>query len=132
MVSIEQTPDSYRWFIGRHISVDELKKAFPTTDFPPKIGVGMVEPGDVLLKANSFAITIAMTMVLFVLQLVLFSTAKNTTVFEESYTCTDSLNNKTFVTPLFILMAMLKMLAMACMLMCLIRGLKHRLYWLMM
>lgn len=103
MVSVEQTHESYRWFVGKHITASEIKRAFPNAQMPVKIGIGMIEPGDELLKVNSIYVTVAMSIVLFALQFLLFSAAKNTTVFEESYTCTDSLNNKQYVTPSFYL-----------------------------
>jgi hypothetical protein len=101
MLSFEKFSNGQTAFLGKHISKNEIKKAFGTSDLPSKSGVGQVQP--FIFNIKDLALTFCFIAVL----ILITNWYLNKDRVEQNVLNTeipfDQFVNKDFITPSFIL-----------------------------
>lgn len=101
IVSFESLGDQESVFFGEHISENEIKKAFSMQRVPLKTGIGLVQP--FLIDIRNLAIIMCTVAVLILCShLYIYNDKEQQIVLNESLTF-DQYNNKSFVSPSFVL-----------------------------
>lgn len=101
IISIEALGDNESTFFGEHISVKEITKGFPMSRVPVKSGTGIVQP--FLINIRTLAIIMCSVAILILCShLYIYSGRSEQVVFNKSFTF-DQYNDKSFVSPSFIL-----------------------------
>lgn len=101
MISIEKMNSVESTFFGKHISKNQIKKAFPTAELPIQTGNGIVQPFLINLRGTAIVFCIVAIMILCSHFLIYENQSSkeilNVDLFFDEY------NNKDFVSPSFIL-----------------------------
>jgi hypothetical protein len=99
MISIEGNEEVQAVFFGEHISVKEIRKAFPFFTLPPKTGIGIVQP--FFMNVRNTAIIFCFVSALVVISnWLIYSDKEEKNVLYKNLTF-EEFNNKEFVTPSF-------------------------------
>ncbi|MGH2664566.1 DUF4178 domain-containing protein [Flavobacterium sp.] len=101
ILSIERLKDTENNFLGEHISVNEIKKAFPNTTLPRKYGTGLVEPFYLNVR-NSAIVFCVIAILIFISHALIYSDQTKKVVLEKDFSFSEY-NNKDFVSPSFTL-----------------------------
>lgn len=101
MISQEKSREETQYFLGSHISKYKVKKAFKIQNLPNYTGIGIVQPYYVNIKQTINIMCVA-ALLICLLQLYVYTTRTNYTVFEQKIKFED-VKNKEMVSKSFTL-----------------------------